>query len=276
MARQLSENKKEWIIEDYKAGMTVAEISKSEGIVEPTIRKIIEEFKAIHPDETPAERLGKSPKKKRGKKAKAEKNEKKAKKPAPVEPIAGLSYGEQKAAALDPAYIPQRMAPAATSSNPFLGKRGHIDGVNTPPKPDEKPKTFVFGYSKEIEAINRELKQKEAADTGELKESEPIPEGHAEVPADTEATMENPNIVEEPEAERDPYDDDRRPEKWERLYYAGTIIDAILKGKSVLVANLKSRSKKTPVGVYDADDLEVWQLKELLNNEDSLFFIAKA
>lgn len=245
MGKRLSEKKRRKIIEDYKAGMTTEQIQGKERITAASIEKVIQEYVESHSGEK-------------------------------LEGLEGLSYGEQKAAAMDPSYIPQRKAPSATVKNPFLGKRGHIDGVNTPPKPDEKPKTFVFGYSKEIEAINRELKQKEAADTGELKESEPIPEEHAEVPADTEATMENPDIAEEPEVERDPYDDDRRPEKWERLYYPGAIIDAILKGKNVLVANLRSRSKKMPVGVYDADDLEVWQLKELLNNEDSLFFIAKA
>lgn len=281
MARPLSEDKREWILEDYKAGMTVAEISKSEGIVEPTIRKIIEEFIEIHPDETPAERLEKSQKKKRGKKAKAEKNEKKAEKPAPFELIAGLSYGEQKAAALDPAYIPQRMAPAATSSNPFLGKSGHIDGTNTPPRyEDDKPDGLLFGYSRELEALNRAAAPERQGEDPEIskEESESFNVTSEELPEDPDekilkTTAEITEAAEPAKADRKDVDE-KRLAKWTRVYFAGLIVKDILAGKCVMVANLRSNDSKIPVGVYDADDLEIWQLRELLANEDAIFFAA--
>lgn len=242
MGKRIGEKTRNKIIEDYKAGLDVEQIRSKNGITESTIKNVIKEYRET------------------------ESKEKSEGQPA-------LSYGERKAAEKDPAYIPQRRAGKTSAKNPFLGKKGHIDGTNTPPKEDEKPHGILFGYSRELEALNHELEQKEKEDEEVPEEPERITEAHPEVPA-SEETPEAPDTMENTETVKIP-NVERRPDKWERIYYAGSIMSAILAGKNVLVANLRSRSKKMPVGVYDADDLEVWQLKELLNNEDSLFFITK-
>ena len=40
-----------------------------------------------------------------------------------------------------------------------------------------------------------------------------------------------------------------------------------------MIANLRSASAEIPVGVYEADDLEIWQLRDLLKNESAIFFV---
>ena len=156
---KLSEEKRQQIIKAYKAGMTVKEICKAECVSDPTVRKLIKRHLEILQGENPAERVEQMANHLHAEQmalleTQADK-EKKATEHTDPANTEGLSYGERKAAEMSPSYHPQRVtAPTNTSSNPFLGKRGHIDGTNPPPKDDDKPHGLLFRYSKELEALN--------------------------------------------------------------------------------------------------------------------------
>ena len=218
MGKRLSVETKARIIDDYKSGMTVRQIMKKENVCEATVRKLIKKHIEINIKQTPEERLeDMSPSMYFAKKVRS------GQKAAEAEQTESLSYGEQKAAELDPAYYPQRTIRSTNiANNPFLGKRGRIDGTNTPPiGEDLKPHGLLHGFNPKVDG--------RGADPDDQGDDCADPEGAGDDFDKPEDSAEDPEDA-GPENAAELDTDEKRLKRWERVYHESLIIKTYWRG----------------------------------------------